>query len=1360
MLLTKLVEMLNLARMKLTSYRILWFCVVVLFFGLPTHAQFQGQEFVENKGQWPSDVQFLAKEGPVKIWMGTDRFLYQLTDYAPLEKAHHEHLQIDKPTLASNFIEQCFIGVNPGVSSSANAPYAHTYNFFLGKDQSKWASKVSAFKEVNYQNYYPGVHLKWQNERGHYKYAFEVSPGASVNQIQWQYKGAQELSIKKGALYLKTTVGEVREERPYAYQEINGQRKEINCSYLMAKDGILHYEVGNYDANYPLVIDPILVFATYNGAVSDNFGMTATYGNDGTAYSAGVVYGNNFPLPSLASFDTSSNFTSIAGNYGITDVFITRFSADGSTMLWSSFLGGGDHLQGTETAHSLICDSLNNLYLFGATSSLDFPVSAGAFQAVHAGGTLNTNFFYNGIYFGAQGSDLFVSKLSANGQNLMASTYVGGSSDDGVNYRTLGLPYNSVVAYDSLTTNYGDQFRGEIYLDQNGSVLVASCTRSVNFPLQNAFQGVKGAGQDAVVFRLNPTFSALEFSSFYGGNKDDAAYSVKTDTLGAIVFAGGTSSNNLIGTTGAYQSTYNGGKTDGFVTKLDANGTSIIKTSYVGTPNFDQVFFVEIDRNNHVFLLGQAVGGGFVVNNAPYSNPGSSQFVLKLNSALTSNLASTVIGNGSSQINISPAAFLVDICGNVYISGWGANILQSMPMNGMPVSPNAFQPTTTGFDFYLMVLQNNFNGLLYGSYLGGAIAQEHVDGGTSRFDKNGVVYQSVCGGCGGHSDFPTSSQAWSSTNNSANCNNLVFKFDFQLIPTAEFTSSNVQGCEDLSVNFQNTSTQWDSYLWDFGNGDTTSVVFNPSIVYTNPGTYEVLLYVTDSVCLITDTAQIQILVLDSLVLQLNDTISLCSSLPYSLIAATQGTAQQFIWSLTNDLNNPLNALQDSSIIITQGGWYFCQVSNGFCSLADSVFVAFNTPITASFTTTDTMGCAPLSISINNSSTLTSAYLWDFGNGTLDSTTFEPTITYAQPGTYTITLVISDTICLGSDQMSIQITVGPALQVTAPANILLCSSTETNIEPIIVGNPSSVIWSSTAAFQDTLNLNNQPNLTLIDPQTGWYYVQVASPFCTAIDSLQLLITADSLAISGPNLVCSQDPFELLLGGATNALSIEWSPTNLILGSNALPTASVALSASQYIYVEVLTTQNCLLQDSIFVNVSALNPLAVAASADPTILLPNTTSQLSGFPVGAFVYSWTPTTGLSNPDIANPQALIDQTTLYTLTVSDGLCSGSDTVLIKVYDSICASPFVFIPNAFSPNKDGNNDKLYVRGPFIESFVFRVYDRWGELVWETTNLTEGWDGTFRGKLLDPDVYDYYLQVTCIGGLENIIKGNVTLIK
>jgi hypothetical protein len=167
--------------------------------------------------------------------------LFQLTDYSPLEKAHHEHLQIDNPSLVSDLVEQRFIGMNPAASISGLEPRAHTYNFFLGKDQSKWASSVSAFQEVSYQNCYPGINLNWQFESGHYKYAFIVSPGAQVNQIQWKYTGAQQVSVKKGVLYLKTTIGEIREERPYAYQEMNGQRKEITCTYRQQDNGTFQY---------------------------------------------------------------------------------------------------------------------------------------------------------------------------------------------------------------------------------------------------------------------------------------------------------------------------------------------------------------------------------------------------------------------------------------------------------------------------------------------------------------------------------------------------------------------------------------------------------------------------------------------------------------------------------------------------------------------------------------------------------------------------------------------------------------------------------------------------------------------------------------------------------------------------------------------------------------------------------------------------------------------------------------------------------------------------------------------------------------------------------------------------------------
>jgi gliding motility-associated-like protein len=1352
--------MLNLARMNSLA-RILFY---TLFFwsslSWSASAQFQGKEFVPNKGQWPQDVWFMAKDGPNKIWMGQDRFLYQFSDYSILDAAHHRLENSENPSVPNAFFAQIFEHTNAAVQSVGHKPKTHTYQFFQGQDASKWASGVQPFEQVNYAAFYPGIDLVLTTAKENYKYAFVVQPGADPGQIKWHYEGAKKVSLNAARIQVQTEIGELIEQELFAYQLINNVRKVVKCKYQKDANEVIGFDIGQYDPNFPLIIDPVLVFATYNGAVSDNFGATATYGYDGSAYAAGVVYGNNFPLPSLNSFDISSNFTAQSGNYGITDVFITRYSPDGSTMLWSSFLGGGDATQGTETAHSLVCDSLNNIYIFGATSSLDFPVSSGAFQATHGGGVANTNFLYNGVYFGAQGSDIYVSKLSANGQNLLASTYVGGNQNDGVSYRAIGLPYNSVAAYDSLTTNYGDQFRGEIYLDAQGNVLVASCTRSANFPLQSAFQSTKGAGQDAVIFRLNNNLSNLQFSSFYGGNKDDAAYSVKTDTLGAIVFAGGTCSNNLMGTSGAYQANYNGGKTDGFVTKLNAQGTSIIRSSYIGTANYDQTFFVEIDRNNHIFLLGQAMGGGFPVNNAQYSNPGSSQFVLKLNEQLTQNLASTVIGNGSAQINISPAAFLVDICGNIYISGWGANILQSVPLSGMPISANAFQNTTTGFDFYLMVLQNNMTGLLYGSYLGGSLAHEHVDGGTSRFDKNGVVYQSVCGGCGGHSDFPTSNGAWSNTNNSANCNNLVFKFDFELIPTAEFSSSVVQGCEDLTVNFQNTSTQWDSYLWDFGNGDTTSVIYNPIITYTNPGTYEVNLFVTDSVCLITDTAQIQIQVLDAIQLVLNDTISLCSSAPYLLSAQTFGTATQFIWSTQPTLNPVLNSPQDSSITVTQNGWYYCQASNGLCNQFDSVFVEFDVPLQALFSVSDTMGCAPLSIQIQNGSTTTTSFTWNFGNGQQNSSTFEPTVQYTQPGIYTIQLAISDSVCQGSATYNLQINVGPSLEVSAPSNILLCNSTDTTLIPTITGIPNAVLWSSNNNFSDTLNLNGNPNLELTDPQNAWYYVQAANAYCSAVDSVLLTIAAQDLVVEVPTLTCAGAPFVASIFPNPNFQLITWAPSSIIQSGQGQPSVSIALTLPQYVYVAVQTAQNCQLQDSVFVNLSALNPLSVVASANPNVILPNTSTQLQGQPTGPYTYAWTPSNPLSSNTAQNPSALLSETTLFTLTVSDGLCTGSDTVLVKVYDSICQEPFVYVPNAFSPNHDGYNDKLYVRGQYIHDFVFRVYDRWGELVWETTQLSAGWDGTFRGKLLDPDVYDYYLQVTCTGGLENIIKGNVTLIR
>jgi gliding motility-associated-like protein len=1157
--------------------------------------------FIENKGQWDKNILFKSHFQGGNLWVQQGKLLFHLQDYSQFQKAHGNPLYTENSnTFKQDVVHLNFAGANEITSISKGKPTAEYYNYFIGNNQSKWASDVHGFNEATLHNLYNGINLKLIEENEQLKYEFHVAPMANPALIQLDYAGQQKISIdKEGNLIVTSKLGNIRENKPYAYQIINGKIKNVNCAFEII-DNKVQFKLGNYDSKIPLVIDPILVFATYAGSVTDNFGMTATYGYDATAYSAGTIYGNVYPTPDPNAYDINSNFTvPNVVNSVTTDAFVSKYSQDGTTMIWTTFLGGGDDTQGTETSNSLICDKQNNLYIYGVTSSTDFPIQGG-YQASHGGGT-SLFISSNGANFGTTGTDIYVAKFSANGQNLMASTYMGGSLNDGVNYNIFGGNYPA-NAYDSLTTNYGDQFRGEIMLDSSNNVLVASCTRSTNFPVANAVQANNAGMQDGVIFKLNNTLSNLMFSTYIGGSKNDACYSIKIDSSYNMVFSGGTCSSNLPATAGGWQNAYNGGISDGFVGKLNPAGSILQRISYLGTSNYDQAFFVEIDRSDNIFVLGQSRGGNFPVLNAAFSNPGSAQFIIKLSPNLTTLLNSTVFGNGNADINISPSAFLVDYCGNIYVSGWGANLLLNTPLTGMAVTADAFQAAApNGFDFYLMVINRTFSTLLYGSYLGGTQAREHVDGGTSRFDKNGIVYQSVCGGCGGVSDFPTTTNAWSNSNLSTNCNNIIFKFDFEITPDAQFTVDQTSGCAALEITFENTSSSTDSFLWIYGDGNVDSTTVNPTITYINPGVYDVYLYVTDSVCQITDTALVIITVFDSLLVDVPDAIQLCVPIELTLTGNSFGTADSFLWSSNNQFTDQLNTtLNDSTLTITPQGStiYYFQASNADCSIYDSVIVSF-----------------------------TSSLLLLSGDSTL---------------------------CAG-DQTQITVT-------------------------------------------------NQ------NPSINFTYV--------------------------------------------------WSPSSIISSQPNETTVIVNPPATQYLYVTASASNGCLIEDSILISVSDLGNIPVVATASEYIVVEGTTVTLTGTPSAGYNITWTPITGVSNPSIAQTTANMTSTTLFNYSVTDGICLKSDTVLVKVLEFVCGDPFVYIPNAFSPNKDGDNDVLYVRGILVDQMIFRIFDRWGEMVFESNNPANGWDGSFKGKFCDPDVYDYYLDVTCIDGQKNLIKGNITLLK
>ncbi len=1175
------------------------------------HNHSSPHSFIENKGQWDESILFQSNFSGGNMWIQQHKFVFHLQDFSATHEAHLGKEPNPNVTNKEHVVHFNFLNSNKISSIEKKGGTDFYYNYFLGNDPDKWKSDVRGYSEALLKELYNGIDLKLIEQELNLKYEFHVKPNINPNQIKIDIAGFETIKIdEKGSLQITTPAGNIMEEKPYAYQIKNGKIVEVSCAFSL-NNSELTFNLGNYDSTVELIIDPTLIFATYSGSLSDNFGMTATYAYDGSVYSGGTVYGNRYPTPDNNAFDISSNFTVLSGNYGITDVFISKYSTDGSLMLWTSFIGGGNNIIGTETVHSMISDQNDNVYFFGATSSTDFPIQGG-YQTTHAGGRDSLDLYYNGVHYKMNGTDLYVAKLSSNGHNLMGSTYFGGSANDGVSYRD-NLPYAgggspsgtyySITHYDSLTINYGDQFRGEIMLDESGNCLVASCTKSTNFPVLNAVQPTLGGMQDGVVFKLTPNLSNLVWSTYYGGSNHDACYSVKVDSSYNVVVGGGTSSNDLIGTSGGWQSSYNGGKTDGFVFKLTPNGQTITQSTYVGTANMDQVFFVEIDRNDNVFLLGQSSGGLFPVLNSAYSIAGSSQFIAKLNNTLTTLENSTVFGNGSPNINISPSAFMVDICGNMYVCGWGGGLFAtSPPLSGMPVSSGALIMTPpNGFDFYLFVLRRDFSNMLYGSYLGGNRAREHVDGGTSRFDKNGIVYQSACGGCGGFSDFDFTSYSQnqsvhSRVNRSSNCNNLVFKFDFNLLPNAEFSPDNVIGCAPLTVQLNNTSSPSDSYKWDFGNGTTTTTVVSPSVVYSNPGTYVVKLFVTDSICLITDSFEVTITVTPPVQLSVSQDEYLCLSEPVSFTANSNGTATGFVWS--------------------------------------------------------------------------------------DSPTF--------------------------------------------SNIL--------------GNDSI--------------------LTVTPTDNNTYYVQASNPGCVKLDSVKVFFV--DLELTGQDSVCVGDisTYSLINPNPGISFTYSWFPVENIVNGNGTNQIQVQLDESKYVRFVAISSNGCTIEDSIFVNVGGVPNLSINATATPNITPTGTGVQLNVNPPG-YTYSWTPANlVLNSSNQTTPTVKLDESTLFTVFVSDEFCVRTDTVWVQVYPFVCDDPFVFVPNAFTPNGDGENDKLFVYGSMIQGLLFRIYDRWGELVFETTNRNEGWDGTFRGKILDPDVYDYYLQVDCIDGLQNIIKGNITLMR
>jgi gliding motility-associated-like protein len=477
------------------------------------------------------------------------------------------------------------------------------------------------------------------------------------------------------------------------------------------------------------------------------------------------------------------------------------------------------------------------------------------------------------------------------------------------------------------------------------------------------------------------------------------------------------------------------------------------------------------------------------------------------------------------------------------------------------------------------------------------------------------------------------------------------------------------------------------------------------------------------------------------------------------MANSLGTANQFIWSENADFSNPLNNPSDSTITVSADGTYYIMADNGLCSAEDTVQVLFEVSPEAQFEVPDSIGCAPLMVSFANQSIQTDYFLWDFGNGVVDSVNFDPEIQYTEPGVYTVSLYIFDSLCPASDTTFTTITVLPNITVSGLDSITLCLGDEINVTANSDGTATAFNWSSNAEFSDILNPSGGSTITVIS--TGTYYVELSNSECSLIDSVFVEFVDPEILLAAEDSICLYDFSDISVENLSPGVDFtyEWEPGTIITADNN-ESIQVQPLTSQYVYVTATTAGNCIVEDSIFINVTNIDSSLVIASASEYAVPEGATVTLFGSPSGLSSYQWTPEEGLNAPTNQQTEAVINEDIIYTLSVSDGICSRDDTVEIKVYEIICEDPFVFVPNAFSPNGDNYNDVLYVRGLYIEKVIFRIFNRWGEMVFESNDLSLGWDGMFKNQLLQPDVYDFYLDVTCVGGLTSIVKGNITLMR
>jgi hypothetical protein len=631
--------------------------------------------FEANRGQAEADVKFVGRGNGFGVLLKTGEAALAL--HSRKQERAGESRARSKGTadesLPAHRVTMKLEAANPTPFVSGVQEQVTRANYFLGNDPSKWIRGVECYSGVMYSSIYRGVDLMFHSNQRQLEYDFTVAPGGNPDAIRLRFEGVDELEIaREGALLLHTPAGEVRHERPIAYQEKDGSRLPVTALFKQLADGAIGFQVGDYDRTQPLIIDPVLVYSTYAGGVASDFGRAIAADAAGNAYLIGDSFSSDFLFRAsttnsdvfvgklsangllltysffggnkndtatglvvdgsgnvyLCGSTESADFPEVSsvgvGLAGPSDAYVIKISANFQTFFYSSLIGGS----GTETGVSVALDAAGSAYISGRTTSQDLP-RVGAIQNSYGGGD----------------SDAFVSKLSLDGKTLAYSTYLGGSGAEDV------------------------QIRSGISVDALGNAYVTGDTQSANFPLKSALQPAKSGAastSDAFVSVINPSGSDFVYSTYLGGINDDFGLAIAVDPSRNAYVAGRTRSTSFPGSTSTRTSTTT---SDAFVAKLNTAGSAISYLTFVGGASGDDAAnAIAVDAMGNAAIAGSAGDGLTAVKGIQSFFKGGPEDALVAKLATTGAVTfSTYLGGSGDEVALG-VAFGAD--GAIYVTGF------------------------------------------------------------------------------------------------------------------------------------------------------------------------------------------------------------------------------------------------------------------------------------------------------------------------------------------------------------------------------------------------------------------------------------------------------------------------------------------------------------------------------------------------------------------------------------------------------------------------------------------------------------------------------------------------------------------